>query len=657
MTEFTWKPPLPDGWADWHKRARTLVDGIGSDPTRGPVDGPLLAELVHRMASCRLGPLEQLRLEKLAERLWPLRDHLAPLRPLKIGLIGSSTLDFMVAPLRAAGLAHLLVIEPVMAPLDTAAAIAHGSLDPFGDERLDLVFLWQDLTAFGDSVDLLDKEEERRSLDRALEELIRLEEGLRRHLQAKVIVPTLVPNSQRHISSADLATAGTAQRYVHLLNGMIAEEAGNRSWLLWDVDALAADIGRSRWFDAQRFFEARTPFALDLNPVVCDHFARLLAAHAGKSRRALVLDLDNTLWGGVIGDDGVEGITVGQGSALGEAFISIQSLALELRRRGVVLAVCSKNDDDVARQPFRDHPDMVLREEHFAVFQAGWEDKATSIKAIAEALRLSPESLVFVDDNPAERVRVRQALPFVAVPELSAEPADYPSLITGCGAFEHILLTGVDLGRAGSYQADARRAEVRAKVGNYDDYLRSLCMTMTVAPFDGIGLPRIAQLISKSNQFNVTTRRHGAELLSRLSDDPNFLCWQARLADTFGDHGMIAVVIVRKDDEEWIIDTWIQSCRVLERGVEQTLMNLLVEKAAAAGARRVFAEYRPTPRNGMVSDLFTRLRMARCRPPAAAGDDGNGVWFELEPGSYRPLPTSIAVGAKERLSQSTASDA
>jgi len=307
-----------------------------------------------------------------------------------------------------------------------------------------------------------------------------------------------------------------------------------------------------------------------------------------------------------------------------------------LRDRGIVLAVCSKNTDEIAREPFRSHPEMILREHHIAVFQANWEDKASNVQAIAEALNLGLESLVFVDDNPAERERVRQELPLVCVPEIGSEPAAFPYLISGAGVFEHLVLNADDLGRAQSYEGNARRAELQTKAGNYDEYLQSLRMSLELSHFDELGRARIAQLINKSNQFNLTTRRYDEEDVRRLEADPNVLCWQARLTDTFSAHGMIGVVIVRQKPNEWLIDTWLQSCRVLSRGVEQTLLNELVRLARVAGVERIVGEYVPTARNGMVADFYPRLGFVELEALA----DGRKR-FVCMPAAFIPLKSFI----------------
>jgi FkbH-like protein len=313
---------------------------------------------------------------------------------------------------------------------------------------------------------------------------------------------------------------------------------------------------------------------------------------------------------------------------------------LELRRRGVVIVVCTKNTDEIAREPFRSHPEMLLREEHIAVFQANWDDKATNLNAIAETLDLGLESICFVDDNPAERERVRQELPLVSVPEIGEDPALFPSLIADSGVFEHVLLNADDLGRAASYESNARRVELRTKIGNYDEYLKSLHMTLTLSRFDSVGRPRIAQLINKSNQFNLTTQRYSEEDVKRFeADRAGILCWQARLDDAFGSHGIIGIVIVRTEPKIWTIDTWLMSCRVLMRGVEETLMNLLAERARTAGVEKIVGEYIPTNRNSLVSEFYPKLGFAQVPDDRADGAET----YSCKPASWKPLESFIAL--------------
>jgi FkbH-like protein len=349
-------------------------------------------------------------------------------------------------------------------------------------------------------------------------------------------------------------------------------------------------------------------FSDEVIPLYGDHVGRTIAAIRGKSRKVLVLDLDNTVWGGVIGDDGLEGIKVAQGDAQGEAHLALQRLALDLRQRGIVLAVSSKNSDEVARQPFEEHPEMLLKLDHIAVFQANWNDKATNIQAIAEELSLGLEAMVFLDDNPVERGLVRKLLPQVAVPELPEEPAYYARTLAAAGYFEAVTFAGEDLKRADFYRDNAKRANLQKQVGGVNAYLLSLNMTITFQPFDATSRARIVQLINKSNQYNLTTRRYTDLEVAAAENAPTVFTLQVRLADIFGDNGMISVVICRPaEDDVWEIDTWLMSCRVLGRCVENMVLCEILKHARTAGIEKLSGIYRPTERNKLVVDHYAKL--------------------------------------------------
>ncbi len=638
-----WKAPASDEWAAWKAEADALLKKAGNGDALSEAEGGRLAELVHRMAGERLDPMQQLQMERIARRLLPLRASLQALRYLRVGVGAVRTLDFLLPSLQAAGLARLLLVEPLLAPMGSVGAIAHGGGEPFQGE-VDIVIYWQDATLAFSPTRLLDTDAEQDSLAPYLGSLREPAEGLRRQCGAEIMVTTTVLPREDRLASIDAVTPGTAASFVDKANLALAQGAASGEWLLCDTAALAADIGYGDWFDPMRLHDVKAPFAMVQNPVVGDFVARHLASRFGKARRALVLDLDNTVWGGVIGDDGVEGIEIGQGTARGEAFLALQRLALELKRRGVALCVCSKNNEDTARMPFSEHPDMLLREADMAIFHASWDDKATGIRAIAETMRLGLESLAFIDDNPAERARVRQELPFVFVPELPDEPYRYATILAASGAFEHQPLNTDDLTRAGSYAADAQRASVRRTVGNYQEYLRALEMAISITPFDDIGMPRIAQLISKSNQFNVTTRRHGKETLATLQASEDHICWQVRLRDKFSDHGMIAVIIVHTQGKVWTIDTWLQSCRILKRGVEQEIMNRLVETARREGAKQIIGEFIPTPKNALVADLFPTLGFSDLEP--SSDDKPGSRLFACEAESYVAHPTEFELESR-----------
>ncbi|MDB5438420.1 MAG: methoxymalonyl-ACP biosynthesis protein FkbH [Caulobacteraceae bacterium] len=601
MVDFAWRAPAG---GDWLERWTALDAQVRSGLTPQTVDEAGLE--LRCLARRRLDDRQQLKLEKLSVRLAATPSTPANFRRFRLGVLAARTWDLMTGPIAAAGAARGLLIQVIHAGYDEIDAFAHGASDALAGQDLDAVLVALDAASFAPQTDLLDQAAEDAAFEARVAKFASLAQAVRETAGCVPILATL-PDGEVRVSGADLGVTGSRVRLIARLNIVLGEGARRGDWILWDQAELAQWLGHVRWLDPAGRRLAKTPFAGVLAPLVADHLCALLSAVVGKAGRVAVVDLDNTLWGGVIGDDGLEGIRLGQNSAEGEAYLAFQAYLLDLRARGVVLAVCSKNSEAVAREPFRSHPDMLLREEHFAVFQANWLDKASNIQAIAQSLNLGPESIVLLDDNPAEREQVRQALPLVNVPEIGDDPALFELLVRRSGAFEHLSLTREDIERASAYGAEARRALVRTEIGDYDAYLASLDMTMTIAPFDELGLPRIVQLMAKSNQFNLTTRRYNDEAIRRMIADETVLGWQVRLDDAFGGHGVIGALIVRMQAREWLVESWIQSCRILRRGVEEAIMNTLMAHARLAGVNRIVGEFIPTPRNAMVADFYERL--------------------------------------------------
>ena len=619
---------LPEPPSDWRGAlAEALADGSGGNRLRG-------------FCAQRLN-VSQLR--GVAARIGEARaggTDLSALREARIGVIGSGTLDYLAEaiPGTAPRFGLLLSVAPVA--YDSFVHAAAGRLA--FDGALDCVVVLPDLGGFALPSELLDEVAHRDALERAMVTLGRVLATARQACTGAIILATVPAHPALAVSTSDRAIWGTQRRFLGDLNAAIADMAARDGLALWDLEALAAEIGARSWRDPISFFVAKSAFAIDLVPYVADRLCALIAGIMGKSRRALVLDLDNTLWGGVIGDDGLDGIVVGQGDAVGEAHVALQAYALALRRRGVVLCVCSKNEEDVAREPFRSHPDMLLREDCIGVFQANWNDKATNLRAIAEQLSLGTDALVFVDDNPAERARVRQMLPEVAVPELPEDAAFYSVYLAAGGYFENANLTRDDLARASSYQDNARRAEILQTLGDYDAYLESLRMKLDVRPFDSVGRTRIAQLINKSNQFNLTTRRRSEAEVAAIEADDAWLGLQFRLSDSFGDNGMISVVILHFVDGTATIDTWLMSCRVLERKVEQAVLNLIVAEAVRRNALSVIGEYVPSARNQMVSEHYAKLGFGRLVQEPETG----ATRWQLFVNDYRPFAVHFSIPDK-----------
>lgn len=440
----------------------------------------------------------------------------------------------------------------------------------------------------------------------ALAQVQRLITAIREGSGAVVITQTLPAPAVPLFGSLDAQTPGTLRWLVGRFNTRLRESPALGSLML-DVATLAEQVGLDEWHDPVQWNLGKFSFSQRIVPLYADWLCRVVAAAKGKSRKCLVLDLDNTLWGGVIGDDGLAGVVLGQGSAQGEAHLAVQAAALTLRERGVILAVSSKNDDAIARKMFREHPDMLLREEHIAVFQANWQDKATNLRAIAETLNIGIDSLVFLDDNPAERQQVRLALPEVAVPELPEAPDYFANILLSAGYFESIQFTDEDRQRAGQYSANAARRAALGTGTDLEQYLESLAMQADVSAFDAVGRARITQLINKTNQFNLTTQRYSETDVAAFEADATMVTLQIRLKDSYGDNGMISVVICKDSGDDLLIDTWLMSCRVLNRRVEQMVLNLLVEFAKKRGKLRLLGSYRPTERNALVKDHYSKL--------------------------------------------------
>ena len=371
--------------------------------------------------------------------------------------------------------------------------------------------------------------------------------------------------------------------------------------------------------------------------------ASLLAAQTGLTKKCLVLDLDNTLWGGVIGDDGLAGIRLGQGDGEGEAFVAFQRYAKALKERGILLAVCSKNTEHIAKEVFENHPEMVLRLDDISCFVANWNDKASNLREIARRLNIGASALVFADDNPAERALVRQLVPEVAVPELPPDPADYIQAIEQHRYFQIVSLGREDLQRAEYYRANAEREQLLQGGENIDDFLSSLNMVATVAPVSPVSLERAAQLINKSNQFNLTTRRRTAAEVAALINDPRWLACTVSLRDRIGDNGLISVLLARRDGENLLIDTWLMSCRVLKRGVETLLCNYLCHWVRQNGVRRICGEYLATPKNGLVKDHYADLGFS----PVEVGPE-RSTWEFVVADDWQPRATKIEL--EDRLS-------
>lgn len=375
-----------------------------------------------------------------------------------------------------------------------------------------------------------------------------------------------------------------------------------------DIAALQNKLGRDQMFAANVYTSTEMILSMDALPYVASRVMDIVCAVKGQFKKCLILDLDNTVWGGVIGDDGLEGIQLGHGLGIGKAFTEFQMWVKKLKQRGIIICVASKNNEETAKETFEKHPDMVLKLDDIAVFQANWDTKVDNIRTIQQILNIGFDSMVFLDDNPFERNIVRENIKGITVPELPEDPAEYLEYLYSLNLFETASYSNLDKDRTKQYQVEAQRVSLSKTFTNEADFLKSLNMVSVVSGFTKFNTPRVAQLSQRSNQFNLRTVRYTDADIEALANDPNVIDLSFTLEDKFGDNGLIAVVIMKPLDKETLfVDTWFMSCRVLKRGMENFTLNTMVEKAKAAGYKRIIGEYLPTPKNKMVENHYTGL--------------------------------------------------
>jgi FkbH-like protein len=394
-----------------------------------------------------------------------------------------------------------------------------------------------------------------------------------------------------------------------------------------DLEGLAAEVGAAIWEDPSQWFSNKQHPGPGALPRLADQYCRLVVAGLGMAKKVLVLDLDNTLWAGIVGEDGVEGLQVGPPSAIGEAHLALQHYAKELKERGVLLAVCSKNNDADARAPFRLHDGMILREDDFVAFVANWRDKSENLREMATTLGLGLDSFVFLDDNPVERERMRRELPEVAVVAMGPDPAGYVASLQATGWFESVAISGEDRRRHLSYQANSARSAAQEQAPSLESFLQGLRMRIQHGNVGEHVVQRVAQLLGKTNQFNLTSRRHGIETIRQMACDPTGWTQYFRLADCFGDSGIVGAVIAipsEREEATWDIDTFLLSCRVIGRGVEGYMLRATLVAAKAAGVKRVRGLFLPSAKNAPAAQLYPRFGFALEAGPTTAGS--SYVW-------------------------------
>ncbi|NHN85270.1 HAD-IIIC family phosphatase [Acetobacter musti] len=623
MLQMDWLPACPAGFDSLD----TVLQQM-----RGRCDGPQGLKLLRAAAGCRRNFIQTSKADRFFQKITEGEAGIADdvLRPVRIAILAAHSVEHLLPATRVAALARGMNASLYVAPYGQYRQVIHNRDPDLAAFAPQFVLFAPDMRDSPLSLPLTATYDEvTAAVTRRVEELHALWRAAAEFTGAAVIQQTFL--------NMDLPVFGSFERLVPAsdlsvflrLQMAVAEAAREEGVLLLDMDQCAALAGGARKLhDSSRWYQARQLISPEVSVIWGDMLARVVAAALGLSRKCLIVDLDNTLWGGVAGDDGPENLRLGAGSPDGEAFFIFQEYIGRLLQRGIALAICSKNDPDVAEAAFS-LSTMALRRQDVAAFVANWNNKADNIRQIAETLRLGLDAMVFADDNPAERDIVRRELPQVAVPELMDDPADYPRILSASGWFEAAAFTADDAVRVRNYSHEVSRMQARENATDLEAYLSDLRMVLTGRRMTEADAPRVLQLLNKTNQFNLTSRRYTGPEFQALADRPDTRIWTFRLADRFGDHGLISVVILTGEEREdgdpaergrgLAVHDWIMSCRVLGRGVEDAVLSVVAEAADRENAPCLKGEYCPTSRNGMVSGLYRVMGFSEVEK--TAGDD------------------------------------
>lgn len=478
-----------------------------------------------------------------------------------------------------------------------------------------------------------------------LDSVLKKFEGLWQHIADTYHCPIIQNNFEmpfyRLLGNRDASDYRGRVNFISRLNLAFGEYADSHSnFYIHDINYESASYGLDKWADPFYWHMYKYAMCVPAIPYVSFNIANIIKSIFGKNKKALNLDLDNTLWGGIIGDDGADKIEIGQETSLGQTYAEFQEYIKQQKELGVLLTVNSKNDETVALTGF-ERPDSILKREDFTVFKANWEPKSHNLMTTAQELNLLPESFVFVDDNPAEREIIRQQMQGVAIPELDLVE-HYIQVLDKSGFFEVTNLSEDDRKRNQMYQENEMRKQAQATYTDYGEYLTSLEMKGTIKAFEPVYLSRISQLTNKSNQFNLTTKRYSQTEIEEAASDPMRITLYGKLEDKFGDNGVVSVVIGKRQEDTLHIDLWLMSCRVLKRDMEYAMMDELVNKCRQARMTRIIGYYYPTAKNGMVKEFYALQGFTKI----SEDESGNTVWEYLIPSVYNKKNKVIKVNGE-----------
>lgn len=556
----------------------------------------------------------------------------------KIAVLGGSTTNEVVDQLEIALLNHGIKAEFYQSEYGLYwedAMFGNEQLDAFGPDIIYIHTNWRNITAFPEIHDTED--EVMQKLQEQYERFGSMWKKLEEKFRCPIIQNNFDRPNYRLLGNRDIWDYRGRSNFISRLNQNFYQYAQkNKSFYINDIDYLAQDYGLSEWGAAIYWNMYKYACCLNAIPYLAGSVANIIKSIFGKNKKLLALDLDNTLWGGVIGDDGPEGIKVGPDMIEGQPYYEFQQYCKNLQKIGVVLAVASKNDQENALEGLR-HPDGVLKEEDFVSIKANWEPKNQNLQEIAEELSVGTDSFVFVDDNPVEQDIVRTQLPEAAVPKVESVE-NFIEVLDHSGYFEVTSLSTEDLGKTAQYQARAKVQSLQASFENYEDYLLSLEMKAEITGFEPMYVQRITQLTNKSNQFNLTTLRCSEDEITKMQESPNYICLCGRLIDKFSDNGIVTVVAGEILADELNIKLWLMSCRVLKRELEEVMMNELMKKAAEQKLSYVNGVYIPTAKNHMVEKFYGDMGFELC-----SSDENGETHWRMKVDEYQYKKSAVSV--------------
>ncbi len=551
---------------------------------------------------------------------------------IQLAIIGSSTLEPLAACIDVKSRLEGFIPTTFVGGFNTYRQEAMDKKSPLYKAKPDVVVLAVDAWSVLDQMFLSTfprtSEKERSEVKKQLvKDVASVAQILEKHTSAIVLLNNFVVPVFSPLGIVDNKQKTGLKRFFEDANSELAELfSGSSRVFVVDLDSTASDFGKSRMTNWNTWYRGSVPFSEEFTPFLADTYLRYIRALKGRTKKCIVLDLDNTLWGGIIGEDGIEGIKLGNVSP-GIEYVDFQRGLLSLYNRGVILAICSKNNYDDAIKVFQEHPFQILKEEHFAAMRINWQNKAANIAELAKEINIGLDSMVFFDDNPVERSIVTQAHAEVLVVEMPKNPRLYRETLENLDVFDVLSLTKEDMARGEMYVGKRKRAELETSVESIEDFLRTLDLKVRIKPVDDFDSPRVVQLIGKTNQFNLTTRRYTDAEVQQFRNDENSIVYSMAVTDKFGDEGVVGVAIIKKKNGDWWIDNMLMSCRVIGRSIETALLAKIVSDARDEGASRIIGEYIPTKKNPPAADFYEKHGFGM---PAQTDDNGTSWILNLD---------------------------